>query len=159
MTPSRISKIYDHFLEQLKLALPCHQELMDAEELDENPDDMLSKGYALAIGDGRNTDRCMESTAYYYERQFTVLLVRDVIAQQADKDLRKEKWKNALEDLHQVLKRLTGAHSIVDGSNVISFKVAYADDSGPRSTFIRDIPYVFIELTVTAEYREPTTGG
>lgn len=161
-SPSRISKIFDHYMKEIALALPEHSELMDTDEIDENPDAVLKAGYGVTVGSGENTEECMEATAYYYRREFTVILTRSVLATVGDTKTRKDQWKQSLEDLHQVLKRLTGQYSILDPDDptkVLSFKSAYANDSGPRATVIRDMPYVFIELTVSAEYREPTTGG
>lgn len=159
-SPSRISKLYDAFLAAVAEALPCHVELLDANDLFENPAQILKQGFGLTIGDGENDDRCMESTAYYYKRDFTVVLVREVLALASDAESRKQKWKLALEDLHLVLKALTGLYAVVgaDGQ-VLSWSVEYTKDSGPRDTQINDVPYVFIELTVSARYREPTTGG
>lgn len=163
MTPTRISKIYDFYMSELDAALPEHEELFDIDNLDENPAEVLARGYGMGIGDGENTDRCMEDGAYYYRRSFTIILTRDVTSLYADTATRKDIWKGILEDLHLVLKRLTGSHEIVENvsgrTSVISFKTEYADDSGPRSTVIEGQNYVFIELTVSAEYREPTTGG
>jgi hypothetical protein len=159
MTPSRISKIYDWFLSEVAAALPDHSELMDPDDLTENPDGLLAKGYGITIGAGQNTNRCIEANAYYYQRDFTIILTRDLVRLQADSDSRKEKWKNILEDLHLVLQRLTGSYSIVEGTSVISFKNEYSSDSGPRATVINGNDYVFIELTVTAEYRETKSGG
>lgn len=162
-TPSKISAIYRHLVKQIGLALPCHKELFDTEDIDENPPELLNAGYGVVINEGENTNLCISSQEYFHSRTFVVLLTRDLTAIEGSLAVRTEKWLSIMEDLHQVMKRLARETSIVDDSvtpaKVISFKSAYATDSGPRSTWIKGQRFVFIELTVTVEYREPTTGG
>lgn len=160
---TRISEIYDWLFEQIQLALPTHRELSDPDDLFESLDSDLAQGFGVTIGEGENTQLCIDARSYYYKRDFTVILTREVLTQNADAKSRRDKWKQALEDLHQVLARLTPNVSIVDQTvspaRVNSFKFLAVNDGGPRSTTIRDINYVFIELTVSAEYREPIPGG
>lgn len=162
-TPSRITAIYNHLLKQVALALPCHKELFDTDEIDENPPELLNAGYGVVLNDGENTNLCISSQEYYHRRDFVILITREVVALEAATEQRTEKWLSIMEDLHQVMKRLARETSIVDTTvnppKVNAFKSMYASDSGPRSTFIKGAKYVFIELTVTVEYREPTTGG
>lgn len=158
-TPTRISKIYDHILAQCALSLKEHQELEEPNDLFENAPERLQRGYGINIGPGRNTNRCIDTTRYYHERDFTILIVRDSVALDSDKETRKLKWKSLLEDLHLVLKNLSRNTTIVNGTEVIAFKLAYVDDSGPRDTVIKGQAYNFIELTVTVEYHELTSGG
>lgn len=162
-TPSRITAIFNHLRKQVALALPCHEELIESDEIDENPDQMLKRGWGLNITDGENTNLCISSQEYYHRRSFVLLVTREVITNESDKEGRQSKWLGLMEDLHQVMKQLAKETSIVDTTvtppKVNSFKSAYTNDSGPRATVIRGQKYVFIELTVTIDYREPTTGG
>lgn len=154
---TKISKIYDHLLAQMASALPKHLELSDPEELDESLPAELAQGIGVSIGQGEHPERCLSDQEYFYQREFTLIVTRDVTHLMGDAKSRKERWKLILEDLHLVLQKLTGQHTIVNGTEVISFKMAYTRDSGPRATVINNVPYAFIELTVSAEYRERTT--
>lgn len=155
--PSRISKIIDFYYSELRAALKEHKELLDADDLFENPPEILSKGWGFVIGEGENTERCLENGAYYYRRNFTIVLTRDYIALNAAPEHKLAKQKLLLEDANLALKRLARQNSLVDGTTVLSFKADALRDSGPRPIVVNDTPYHFIELTVSAEYRELTT--
>jgi len=160
---SNISLIYRHILKQVSLALPCHRELFDPDEIDENPPEILKSGYGLLIGDGENTNLCISAREYFHRRTFTVMITREAVAIQGDLETRAQKWLDIMEDLHKVMKRLAQETSIVDvtvtPARVLAFKSAYTSDSGPRNAIINGEAIIFLELTLTVEYRESTTGG
>lgn len=162
-TPSRITAIFNHLRKIIGSSLECHTELFNSDEIDENPESQLAKGWGLVIGNGENTNLCISAQEYFHRRDFTIIIVREAIANEADKEGSQHKWLSVMEDLHLVMKGLTRETSFVDTTvnppKAIAFKSAYTSDSGPRSTVMKGQNYVFIELSVTIEYREPITGG
>lgn len=162
---SKVTQVYDSILALMAAALPCHSELQDPESLDLNPPDQLKAGFGLSFAEGENTERCIDSTGYYQARNFDLILTRELLFVQGDIPTRTKCWKAMMEDMHRVIKSISGNHTIagaVDSAGrteVLSFSVKYVNDGGPVSTLIEGADYLFSELSVTAEYREPLTGG
>lgn len=156
---SKISYIFDRLITEMQDALKEHQELLDFEDLENNAPAILAKGFGIGVGAGRNTERCFDGLSYYYEREFVLIITRSALTTYADAQTRKDQIKTILEDLDLVMKGLTGDFTFVDTDGTEkSFNVKFANDGGPKSTVIVGEKYQFIELTVTAEYRE-TVGG
>lgn len=153
-SPSKISRITDWLISECKACLKEHQELLDPDDLFENPAQMLAKGWGLVIGEAENTERCLGNQEYYYRRGFTFVLTRDAVALQSSPDLKREKAKLILEDLNLLLKRLAGSNSITVDNVTYSFAIKFERDSGPRNIVVNGESFNFIELTVSAEYRE-----
>lgn len=152
---SKISQIYDFMVAKAKTALQTHQELVDFDDLLENPAPILDAGYGVQVGNGRDTEREICSTHYYYEREFVLILTREVTALKSDVETRKKKHKQILEDYHQFKKLVEGTHTaLADDGTELSFNVKYASDSGPRTFSAHDKEYIFLEATITAEYLE-----
>lgn len=152
--PSRISKIVDWLYDEIKAALPESLELLDPNDLFENPPNILARGWGVSIEQGENTERCLDDQSYYYRRLFTMVLSKDYVAMDSDPDTKRAKQKALLEDLNLLLKRLTGQNSIEDSTGTTSFIVRFEGDSGPRPITVNGQDFLFIELTVSAEYRE-----
>lgn len=155
--PTRISQLIDWIYGQLQTTFPEHLEILDTDELDENPATVLAKGFGVAVEAAENSERCLENTAYYYRRELTVILTRETLSLGSDSASRKKKLKLALEDLNLLLLALVGQRTVVSAGKVLAFDFKFVSDSGARFTVIKDIPHIFIELTVSAEYREPKT--
>lgn len=154
-TPSRISQIVDWLYTELAAAVPQAQQLLDPDDLFENPPELLARGWGISIGAAENSNRCLSNDAYYYRRDFTVVLTYSMVSLEGTPDLRKAKAKLALEDLNLVLKRLRGSNTIMDGTTTVAFSFSFQGDSGPKPIVVNGEAFVFIELTVSAEYREP----
>lgn len=157
LAPTRISRILDHFYSEIRTVFPEHQELFDADDLFENPAEILAKGFGIVVGPGENTNRCLGNEEYYWLREFTLILTQDFLAIASDPLSKITKSKLALEWFHVLLNRLAGQNTIIVDGETQSFKVDVTRDSGPRTITVNDAQYLFIELTVTAEYREPKT--
>lgn len=162
---SKVTRIYDELLRIIAGALPCSHELADPESLDVNPPSQLANGFGLSFAEGENTDRCIDACGYYQQRSFDIVLTRDHTFQVGDNKTRTNNIKALMEDTHKVIRALSGNHTLTGAvdhmghTEVISFKVSYAADGGPVVTQIEGGDYLFNELSVTAEYREPLNGG
>lgn len=162
---SKIPQIYDKLLELIAAALPCSFELDDPENLELNTPGQLDAGFGLSFAEGENTDRCIDACGYYQERTFDLIVTRKHEYVAGDKKTKTDNLKALMGDLHKVIKALAGTHTIIGDvdqmgrTEVLSFKVKYESDGGPVGTQIEGANYLFAELSVTAEYREPLTGG
>ncbi len=161
MPLSRISKIDNWIYAAVAAALPNHVILNDTEDLEENFESQLNAGYGTTMGDGEPREREIQDGSYYQVREFTVIITRDYLAQQADGHSRRMKRQALMEDLHAVRLALIGNRVIKEEgtTRVLSFDLKFTGDSGPRDTVIGGKPFLFIEMKVSAEYREPKTGG
>lgn len=156
---SRISKIIDWLYATVPSVLPEHIELLNPDDLFENPTEVLAKGWGISIGDGENTERCLGTEAYHWRREFTVIVTQDLLAIAGDQKSVRDKQKLALEWCHALLKMFTASASIADpdgSGDMISFKADVLRDSGPRQITVNDADYIFVELTLALEYRERT---
>jgi hypothetical protein len=162
---SKVTQVYDAILALMAGALKCHAELQDPENLEFCPPQQLKAGFGLSFAEGENTDRCIDACGYYQARNFDLILTRELLFVEGDIPTRTKCWKAMMEDMHRVIKAISGSHTIAGAvdqagrTEVLSFSVKYVNDGGPVSTFIEGADYLFSELSVTAEYREPLTGG
>lgn len=159
-SPTRISKLLDWLYATLPTILTDHQELLDPDDLFENTPSQLERGWGISLGDGQNTNRDLCSTHYHWAREFTVVITHDLRSLGTDLTSRRSKQKAALEWTHKLLQLFGRTSSIVDpldSTRTLSFKADVLRDSGPRQITINDTPYLFVEITISLEYRELTT--
>lgn len=156
--PSKISLIYDELLSRAGTALPDHKQLRDVEDLANNPDHVLRAALGIQPGAGENTNRCLDTQRYYLQRDFELVITREMVQLPEDVDTMHSKWKAILEDLNTLLKAITGQITIGAQAEV-AFKCEYTGDQGPRTIQVGQLTYAFIELAITVEYHELTTGG
>lgn len=156
---TRITHLLAFLDSELAAALPEHKELQDPDDLFENLDTELSRGWGVSVGGAENTERCMDGQAYYLRREFTIVLTRDIASQLSDRALRKRNRDRLLEDLTLVMKRFTGQYTVtLEGTTtVLAFDFKFVNDVGVKEIVVNDARYIFTELTVSAEYREPKT--
>jgi hypothetical protein len=156
--PSKITNIYDELLRITSLAFPDHSVLTDLEDLSNNSDQSLRAGYGIQPGNGENTSREICIGKYTLQRDFEIVLTREMLSQPGDTETHQEKWKAILEDLHLLLRQICGRVTMGPRADW-AFKVFYTGDQGPRSIQAGTGSFSFIEATITAEYSELTTGG
>lgn len=163
--PSKVTQIYDKLLALLAGALPCSVELQEPDDLDQNPPQQLAAGFGISFAEGENTDRCIDPCGYYQRRSFDLILTRSDEFVMGDTKTRTNNRKSLLEDTHKVIRALSGSHTLIGDvdpagrTEVLSFDVEYVSDGGPVNSLVQGANYLFIELSVTAEYREPLNGG
>lgn len=152
---TRISLLLDYLEEILEEALPEHAQLLDPDDLTENPDATLKKGWGYSVGQAENSERELSGSVYWYRREFTIILTRSNLSLYSDGASKLQALKDILEDLNLVLQEMKGTRVVMasDGSQT-AFDFKFVRDSGPRATDLNDVPHLFIELTVSAEYRE-----
>lgn len=158
MDPTKISLIYDELLRRLAICFPKNAQLRDLEDLSNNPDIVLKAAYGIQPGSGENTDKCIDTRKYYLQREFEVVLTREMLRQTDDVNTMHLKWKAILEDLHIFLKNTAG-QIVMGARGDLAFNVKYESDQGPRSIQIGESAYGFIEALVIVEYSESTNGG
>lgn len=156
-TPTRITKLLAYLDSELAACFPTHLELQDPDDLFENLDTELAAGWGVVVEGSRNTERCLDGQNFYLQRDLTIVLTRDLASQGSDRKLRKAKRDQLLEDVVLLYKRLTGQFSIEVDGVTLAFAFSFAGDSGVREISVRDGRYIFTEITVSAEYREPKT--
>lgn len=152
--PSKISQIIDFLEEQLSEALPDHAQLLDPDDLENNPAESLKQGVSWGVDEAENSEREIPANSYWYRRNFTVVIVRSALSLYSDGATKKQAVKDILEDLNLVLLKLKGSRVVIVNGAQVAFDFKFVRDSGPRPIALNDVQHLFIELTVSAEYRE-----
>lgn len=155
---SRVADILDFFYDQTKAALPDHQELLDTEDLNNNPEGITKQGYGITVASGEHPERDLCNNAYWYRRYFDVLITREVVSLYSDSATRKAAMKQILDDLHAVLNKWAGVNDLVTSTGQQkAFAFVVRKDPGPKPMIIGGKQHLYIEVTISAEYREPKT--
>lgn len=156
-TPTRITKLIAYLESEIQSALAEHIELQDPDDLFENNETELAKGWGLVVEGAENSERCHEAGAFYLRRRFTIIITQDLLSQGSDRKLRKAKRDQLLEYAVLLFKRFTGQYSITVDGTTLAFIFAFEGDSGVKEITVNDSRFAFMELSISAEYREPKT--
>ena len=158
---TKVSSIFDFIVEKAQAAFPEHAELRDCEDVSNNDDTVLRKGFGILPMDGENADRCLDNRRYYMKRNFELIFTREVLATVEDVAGRRVAYKDLLEDLDLLLQQLT-PNVTIPGATTADEQVAwdfkFLRDGGPRLISVSDKPYLFIEATLVVEYTQAITG-
>lgn len=146
---SQITTVYTALVAKMVATYPQHLRLTDADDLENNDQARLRKGWGLRLAQGRNTRRviCPE---YHLERQAIVSLTREGPALNSDNATREAAKLALLEDLHLLI-----AQSVTDltlDGAVINFQ--FREDTGPEELLKDGRWYVAIEATFGVEYSQ-----
>ena len=123
---SKISTIYDNLQTLVGAALSTWKRLPNPYVADQNAELLLTKGYGIAIGPGRNRPDIEVGCRAYYERIFNVVLTQQITTTDHDSTARAAIEKALVEAFYAVRRA-------IDGDNTLSAQavsVDYQDDSG-----------------------------
>ena len=149
---SKITQIFDQLKVIVAAELPTYKQIPNPYELEQGSSVMLAKGYGIAVGAGHNTERqlsCQQSI----ERQFGILLTRQMSYTEHDAANRNLLEKEILEDHHKLNKAIEKNVSL---SQIVA-KITYSSDNGLEFLGVESGRYLTIFSTFTCEYFENLT--
>lgn len=144
---SKVSEVYDNMIARLAAVLPQHNRLAIPSVVEVNPEPFLRQGYGVKLGQGRNTERYIDShmsTA----RSLTVVLTREAVMLANDPEGFAAAEKALLEDAVLVQKDFESHETL--NSNFIS-NTKYVNDSGVDMIASLEGSGVFLVCEVTFE--------
>lgn len=146
---STISDLYDNLKTILGTVYPAKYELIDPITIEQNPDQLLDNGFALAVGPATNTRRevCNKLSI---AREFTVTLTGLVKGMRSDISAQDTAEKNLLED-HLLLVNELYKNQVLDS---IYKKLDYLSDTGIVEIVANEKKYLMIQTTIQIEYFE-----
>lgn len=151
---SQITTVFNNLVTFMGTELPNHFRLNDPYTIENNPEQLLRKGWGIQIDDGVDTNRCI-SPEYYLGRTFTLVVVRESLAKDSDPARRETSKLDLLEDLHILIAAAVTENTLYQSA--VNFK--YISDSGLQEVFVNDKPYNFIQANFLVEYSQTIPGA
>lgn len=148
--PTKISEIYDACVNLIETTLPTdYLRIPNPYTVDVNTFLHLRKGFGLAIGPGVDTQRYV-GCLVTWERTFSILLVKQVIATQNDVEVREVIEKDLLDD-HDALRKAFCSNSTL-GS--LAIKSTVLGDAGVNFIDGERLKFLGLVMDLFVEYQE-----
>jgi hypothetical protein len=151
---SNISTAYDAIRTKIGTTLSTHTELSNPYFVDKDSDLTFVKAWALAFGDGTNTNRQI-SCHLTIQRDFIFVVTRKIFktTHANSIDLRIAVEKNLFEDQFLVIKELEKDPAVNAASSGIA-KIAYVQDGGLEFVRSDRTDLIMIQTIMSLEYFE-----
>lgn len=146
---SKIEDIYDKLNAVVAATLPSYTRFPNPYAIDANTFLHLRQGFAVSVGPGADTERYL-GCLITWQRDFTVTLVRQVMATQNDLPNRESLEKEILDD-HDLLRKAIYNNSNLDQNAI---KTTLVSDSGLQFLDGDRLKFLAIEMTINVEYEE-----
>ena len=146
---SKISTILDNLRTRVSTVLPTHKQLPFNREIEENDTLFLSKGYAIAVGPGSNTNRNL-SCRLSIARTAIITVTRAHFGVDRDITVRNTLEKDLLEDQFLIIDDLEKDPSL---ESVVA-QIKYESDNGIEEVFVDTGHFLKIETVYSFEYLE-----
>lgn len=149
---SQITIIRDALVTALDTLMPSGSgwsRLPNPYKPEENPEQFLRQGWGLAVGPATNTDRLV-NCKYSLARTFTVVLSRKYDALENDASAKADTELALLEDLHEVIKKLSTDVSV----NGEDQSATYVTDGGVEYVQQDSDRFLMVRAEISLEYFE-----
>lgn len=147
---TKIEDIYDAICDVVELSLPDYVRFPNPYEITENTFLHMKSGYGIAIGPGQDTQRYV-GCLITYERQFTLVIVRQIMTTQNNTGRRLIVEKDILAD-HDVLRKAIYNNSSLSGNAI---KTTLISDGGINFIDGDALKFLSMEMQIVTEYQEP----
>jgi hypothetical protein len=139
---TEVTSIYDALVTVIGTTLlPNHKRLSNPYDLAQNNDQILERGWGLAVRAGTNTNRQI-GAKLSVSRDFDISLTRKFFAREFDAVKKASTEKDLLEDMQLIIDNME-ENSALDGGTYV---VKYIGDSGIFN--VRDSQDNFLAITV-----------
>lgn len=144
---SKITSVYDGLLAVALAQLPAYVALPNPYELAENPEILLTKGLAVAIGAGTDSERqiCSNLTT---QRTFTVVFINRLVTTETNTAALATQAKALMEDAFLVAKYIEN-NPTIGGASV---NATYSDDTGIQYLAGQTGKFYSVEMNFSIEY-------
>ena len=149
---SKISTLHDAIVTKISTNLSSYTQIPNPYLIEEAPQTLLKKGFAVSIGPGTRTDRLL-GCEVSWQRTFTITLINFVNARDNDTTSRETLIKNFLEDHYTLLTKF----EIDGGLSGTAIDGIVTQDSGVEYIEIDTKPFILTEIELSVEYIEDLT--
>ena len=146
---SKITTISDNIRLRVATILSDHKKLPNNRLIEENDNLFLSKGYAISLGAGNNTNRLM-ACKLSIQRSAIITITRAHFGVDRDTTVRDTLEKNLLEDQFLIIKDLEKDPDL-DGDTA---RFVYLGDNGIEEVFVEQGHFLMVQSTFDFEYLE-----
>jgi hypothetical protein len=129
-----------------------YQKIPNPYELEKISNVILRKGYGIAFGPGTNTER-MLSCQLSVDREFAVILTREVAATEHNAEGRETVEKSIFEDQYLIIKAIEKDADLLGSAS----RARYVSDSGLEYVGLENSRYFVLVSTFATEYFESLT--
>lgn len=146
---SVITNLYAQLNTTLPTLFSTHKKMVDPQNVENNDNFILNKGYGFYIGPSTNTNRLI-NCKYSISRNVTIVLTRSNKGTDRDTTIRETAELALLEDQHILVKAM---EADVDLNQVVaSFK--YTSDNGVEYLNVNSHGFLVCRISFDAEYLE-----
>ncbi len=149
---SKISTIVDNIRTRVGTVLSDHKQLFNNRIIEENDTLFLSKGYAVGLGPGTNSNRLL-SCKLSVLRTATITITRAHFGVDMDVDVRNTLEKDLLEDQYLIINDL---EKDPDLESVVA-SIKYQSDNGIEEVFTAQGHFLMVQSIYEFEYFEDLT--
>ena len=150
---TEFSTIYDALVTRLGTTLfSGHKRLSNPYNLAQNNDQVLEKGWGLAVREGENTNRLVGKNTTV-RRSFDIVLTRKYFAREFDAAKKADAEKTLLEDLQILIDSAEGDTDLVPASGKYVFR--YLGDSGITQVKDDRDDFLAVVVSTSVEYFRP----
>lgn len=146
---TKISEIREQLETLITTALTGYRQIPNPYEIEKTSNVILRKGFGIAFGPGTNTER-MLSCQLSVDRDFSILLTREVAVTEHDAAGREAVEKSIFEDLHLLIKAIETDADLATKAS----RARYVSDNGLEYVGLENSRYFLIAATFAAEYFE-----
>lgn len=149
---TQITAIRDQIKTLVETALPSYRQIANPYEIEKSPNVILRLGYGIAFGPGTNTNRelgCQLSV----DREFAVVLTREVTALENNPDGREDVEKALFEDHYSLIKAIEKDPDLGE----TAARARYVSDSGLEYVALDNSRYFVLVSSFACEYFESLT--
>lgn len=145
---SKITSLYDYFVDRIEMVLPNHKRLSDPYLFIRNTESEKRQGWGLTITSGENTFTQI-SCDLILSQTFQVILTRQVQGRELESDKKTQAEKQLLEDLFLIIQDVESSPTLGYPATVIDG--AYQSHGGIE--FIPSEKDEFVKITASFRFR------
>lgn len=146
---SKITTIRESLETLLFAELTGYQKIPNPYELEKCANRILTKGFGIAFGPAQNTNRVLDCQMSV-ERDFAILLTREVTHTEHNAQGRETVEKALFEDQYKLIKVIERDYATVVGAS----RAAYVSDNGLEYVGLENSRYFVLVSTFSVEYFE-----
>jgi hypothetical protein len=149
---SKITEIRDNLQTLIETALPGMVQIPNPYELEKTANIILRKGYGIAFGPATNTERQL-GCQLSIEREFAVILTKEVTATDHDSSGREAIEKAIFEEQYLLIKAIEQSPDLSGSAS----RARYLSDNGLEYVGLENSRYFVLQSTFACEYFEQLT--
>lgn len=149
---STITTATDNMVARILTVLTTHRRLPNPYQIDANSEQILKKGFGVALLSAVNTEREVGCSRWFLQREVGLIVAREALVRELDADSKFDIEQALLEDAYS-LQNSFEKYRNLNLNAVVDFK--FTGDSGMFHVFVEKRSFFAIQLNYSLEYYEP----